>query len=179
MLDPAAIVGEVGFIGFKPLDWREANPMSQPHPVRANDGPGGRVVVGVDGSESSIRALRWAARQAKWMEATLEVVTAWTFPERPAPLGIVPHVPWPDELMAEAWDKLDEVIGDVLSDTSKERVHAQIIRGSAASVLRDVAHDADLLVVGSRGLGAFMDLLLGSVSEHCVRHANCPVVVVR
>jgi nucleotide-binding universal stress UspA family protein len=46
-------------------------------------------------------------------------------------------------------------------------------------VLLDVAHDADLLVVGSRGLGAFKDLLLGSVSEHCVRHANCPVIVVR
>jgi nucleotide-binding universal stress UspA family protein len=179
MLDLAAIVGEIGFIGLTPPDWREANTMSQPHPVGANDGPAGRVVVGVDGSESSIRALQWAERQAKWIGATLEVVTAWTFPERPAPLGIVPHVPWPDELMAEAREKLDEVIEDVLSDTSKERVHAQIIRGSAAAVLLDVAHDADLLVVGSRGLGAFKDLLLGSVSEHCVRHANCPVVVVR
>ena len=103
--------------------------MSQPHAVGANGGLSGRVVVGVDGSESSIRALRWAARQAHWMGATLEVVTAWTFPEGPTPLEIVAHVPWPEGLMAEARDKLDELIGDVLADTSDERVHAQMIRG--------------------------------------------------
>jgi nucleotide-binding universal stress UspA family protein len=65
--------------------------MSQPHPVGANDeGRSGRVVVGVDGSETSIRALQWAAREAHWMGATLEVVTARTFPEGPdssAPVG--------------------------------------------------------------------------------------------
>ena len=61
-----------------------------------------RIVVGVDGSEPSIRALQWAARQAEWSGATLEVLTAWTFPEHPAPLGIVVRVPWPEELMAEA-----------------------------------------------------------------------------
>ena len=81
--------------------------------------------------------------------------------------------------MAEARDKLDELIKDVLSVTSDERVHVQMIRGSAASVLINVARDADLLVVGSRGLGTFKELLLGSVSERCVRHASCPVVVVR
>jgi nucleotide-binding universal stress UspA family protein len=123
--------------------------MSQPHPVGVNDEDrSGRVVVGVDGSETSIRALQWAARQAHWMGATLEVVTAWTFPEGPAPLGIVGHFPWPDELevMAEARERLDEVIEEALSDTSEERVHAQMIRGSAASVLLNVARDADLLV---------------------------------
>ncbi len=155
--------------------------MSQPHAVGANGGLSGRVVVGVDGSESSIRALRWAARQAHWMGAKLEVVTAWTFPEGPAPLGIVAHVPWPDELelMAEARARLDEVIGEVLSDNAEERVHAQMIKGSAAPVLINVARDADLLVVGSRGLGTFKELLLGSVSERCMRHASCPVAVVR
>ncbi len=153
--------------------------MQQPHPIGDNERPAGRVVVGVDGSDASIRALRWAARQAAWMEATLDVVTAWTFPERPAPLGIIAHVPWPDELMAEARDKLEEMIEKEQFDAPKERVHAQIIKGNAAAVLLDVAHDADLLVVGSRGVGAFEDLLLGSVSEHCVRHAHCPVVVVR
>src|SRR5271169_5211781 len=110
--------------------------MSQPHPVGANDEDrSGRVVVGVDGSETSIRALQWAARQAQWMGAPLEVVTPWTFPEGPAPLGIVGHIPWPDELevMAEARERLDEEIEEALSDTSEERVHAQMIRGSAAS----------------------------------------------
>ena len=155
--------------------------MGQPREVGANDGRSARVVVGVDGSESSVRALQWAARQAHWLGATLEVVTAWTFPEGPTPLGIVAHVPWPDELelMAEARAKLDEVIEEALSGNSEERVNAQMIKGSAASVLLNVAHDADLLVVGSRGLGAFKELLLGSVSERCVRHGSCPVAVIR
>jgi nucleotide-binding universal stress UspA family protein len=87
--------------------------------------------------------------------------------------------PWLDESTDDARYKLDEVIEDVLFDTSKERVNAQIIRGSAAAMLLDVAHDADLLVVGSRGSGACKDLLFGSVSEYSVRHGNCPVVVVR
>jgi nucleotide-binding universal stress UspA family protein len=155
--------------------------MGQPHPVGASDGRSGRVVVGVDGSEASKRALHWAARQAHWMGATLEVVTAWTFPEGPAPLGIVAHTPWPDdlELMARARNRLDEVIHEVLPDTSQRRIHAQMIEGSATSVLLNAAHDADLLVVGSRGLGAFKELLLGSVSERCVKHASCPVAVIR
>lgn len=113
--------------------------MSRPHPVGAKDDAAARIVVGVAGSESSRRALRWAERQAQWMRAALAVVTAWTFPERPAPLGIVPHVPWPDELMAEAQDKLDKVIEEVLSDISKQRVHSHTIRGSAAAVLLDEA----------------------------------------
>ena len=138
-----------------------------------------RIVVGVDGSEPSIRALQWAARQATWSDATLEVVTAWTFPEHPAPLGLEIHVPWPDELIAQARVKLDEVIGDALPDMDPQGIHARVIRGSAVPVLLDAARDAELLVVGSRGRGAMAELLLGSVSEHCVRHAGCPVVVVR
>jgi len=155
--------------------------MSQQDQVGANGDRPGRVVVGVDGSESSIRALQWAARQAHWMGATLEVVTAWNFPEGPAPLGIDAHVPWPDELelMAEAQNALDAVIDDALSATSAEPVHGQMIKGEAASVLLNVARDADLLVVGSSGLGAFKELLLGSVTERCLRHASGPVAVVR
>jgi nucleotide-binding universal stress UspA family protein len=138
-----------------------------------------RIVVGVDGSEPSIHALQWAAREAEWSDATLEVVTAWTFPEHPAPLGIVVHVPWPDELIAEASVKLDEVVGEALPNVDPQRIHARVIRGNAVSVLLDATSDADLLVVGSHGRGALAERFLGSVSEHCVRHAGCPVVVVR
>jgi len=112
-----------------------------------------RIVVGVDGSEPSIRALQWAARQAEWSDATLEVLTAWTFPEHPAPLGLEIHVPWPDELIAQARVKLDEAIGDALPDIDSQRIHARVIRGSAGQVLLDAATDAELLVVGSRGRG--------------------------
>jgi len=153
--------------------------VSDANPDLSGGTPIGRIVVGVDGSEPSIRALQWAARQAEWSGATLEVLTAWTFPEHPAPLGIVVHVPWPDELIAEARVKLDEVIGDALPNIDPQRVIARVIRGSSVRVLLDAARDAELLVVGSRGRGAMAELLLGSVSEHCVRHAGCPVVVVR
>ena len=138
-----------------------------------------RIVVGVDGSEPSIRALQWAARQAKWSNATLEALTVWTFPEHPAPLGLEIHVPWPDELIAQARVKLDEVIGEALPAIDPRRIHARVIRGSAGHVLLDAASDSELLVVGSRGRGAMAEHLLGSVSERCVRHASCPVVVVR
>jgi nucleotide-binding universal stress UspA family protein len=139
----------------------------------------GAVVVGVDGSEPSLRALRWAAHQAGLTGSTLEVVTAWTFPEHAAPLGVVPKVPWPEELLAQAQEALDRLLDEVLPNRDKDRVHARVVRGSAGPVLVDAAHDADLLVVGTRGRGEFADLFLGSVSERCVRHAGCPVVVVR
>ena len=151
--------------------------MSQPQAETDHDGSR-RVLVGVDGSESSIRALRWAARQAGFMGAALEVVTVWTFPEHAAPLGIVPHVPWPEELLVVAQDELDKLVDRVLPERDPHRVHAHVIRGSAAPVLLEAAQDADLLVVGSRGRGTFAELLLGSVSERCMRHAKCPVVVV-
>ena len=152
--------------------------MSETTPDVGSGTPSRRIVVGVDGSAPSIRALQWAARQADWSGATLEVLTAWTFPEHPAPLGLESHVPWPDELIGQARVKLDEVIGDALPNIDPQRVIARVIRGSAVRVLLDAARDAELLVVGSRGRGAMAELLLGSVSEHCVRHAVCPVVVV-
>ena len=151
--------------------------MSQPQAATDHDGSG-RVLVGVDGSESSIRALRWAARQAGFMGAALEVVTVWTFPEHAAPLGIVPQVPWPEEMLVVAQDELDKLVDRVLPERDPHQVHAHVIGGSAAPVLLEAAQDADLLVVGSRGRGTVAELLLGSVSERCMRHAKCPVVVV-
>jgi len=152
--------------------------VSEANPDVGGGTPIRRIVVGVDGSEPSIRALQWAARQAEWSGATLEVLTVWTFPEHTAPLGIVPHVPWPEELLAEAQAKLDDLIGREMPNRDPDRVQVHVIRGSAAPVLLEAAQAADLIVVGSRGRGALADLLLGSVSERCVRHAGCPVVVV-
>ncbi len=140
--------------------------------------PGPRVVVGVDGSGSSLRALRWALRQAGWMDLPLEVVTAWCFPEHPAPLGVTPDVPWQEELMAQAQTKLEEIVSEVVPDRQRRVVRAKVVRGPAAQVLLAEAQGADLLVVGSRGRGAVQEFLLGSVSERCVRHAGCPVVVI-
>lgn len=137
------------------------------------------VVVGMDGSEPSVRALRWAARQAAWMHAPLEVVTAWTFPEGPAPFDIPIHEPYQDELITTAQAKLDETVAEVVPEGQRTQVHAAVIRGSATEVLLAAAETGALLVVGRRGCGRFEHALMGSVSERCARHANCPVVVVR
>jgi nucleotide-binding universal stress UspA family protein len=135
--------------------------------------------VGVDGSESSTAALRWAARQAELTGAALHIVTAWSYPEHPAPLGIIPDLPLPADPLSDVRQKLVELVGAELGRHVGIDVHCEVVHGNAAPVLLDAARDADLLVVGSRGQGAFAGMLLGSVSEHCVHHAACPVLVVR
>ena len=138
-----------------------------------------KVVVGVDGSESSLRALDWAMRYTALTDSTLEVVTAWTFPERPAPLGVDVRVPFQEELMAEAERKLSELVAGAVPDDQRAAVRTKVVRGEAAKVLVAEAAGAELLVVGSRGRGSFAQLLLGSVSERCAQHAECPVLVMR
>lgn len=138
-----------------------------------------KVVVGVDGSEHSLLALRWAAHHAATMRVPLEVVTAWTFPEEPAPLGIEIHVPWQEELMSQARAKLDEIVEACVPEPERSQLKAKVVRGRPAQVLLEEVKENDLLVVGSRGRGAFDTVLFGSVSDQCVRHAPCAVVVVR
>ena len=137
----------------------------------------GRIVVGVDGSEPSIRALRWALREAAFSGSVINVVTAWTFPERPAPLDFVIEVPFQEELLVKARAKLNEIVDAVVPATERARVHTEVTRGSAVSILLEAARGADLLVVGHHGRSAIAELL-GSVSERCVRRSKCPVVVV-
>jgi nucleotide-binding universal stress UspA family protein len=136
------------------------------------------VVVGVDGSPPAIDALRWAVAQAEQTGAPVRAVTAWTFPDEPTPFGIVPDLPPRPDQLALVRAKLEAVVAEA-ARTACILVQAEVIRGRAAAVLVESARDAALLVVGSRGRGALAEALLGSVSEYCVRHAPCPVVVVR
>jgi nucleotide-binding universal stress UspA family protein len=106
---------------------------------------GSRIVVGVDGSPSSIGALRWAIRQAELTGADVEAVIAWHYPIATGGYG------WAPTGMATSFDF------------------------NPAQVLLGASDGADLLVVGSRGHGGFTEALLGSVSQHCVHHARCPV----
>jgi nucleotide-binding universal stress UspA family protein len=140
----------------------------------------GRIVVGVDGSAGSKTALKWAMTQARLTGATVEAVTTWqdqvmygmTYGWAPLPL---------------AGDSVATVMGKVLDDTITE-VSAQlpqpvtilprVVEGNPAQVLLAAATGADMLVVGSRGHGTFVGIVLGSVSQHCVQHAPCPVVVI-
>jgi nucleotide-binding universal stress UspA family protein len=136
----------------------------------------GRIVVGVDGSEGSKQALRWAAKQAGYTGATLEVVTAWDYP---VTYGWVP-VPPEDYALADFAEKsLNEAISEVFGADVPENIERRVVEGHPAEVLVAASKDAELLVVGSRGYGGFADALLGSVSTYCVHHAHGAITVIR
>lgn len=136
----------------------------------------GRIVVGVDGSEASKDALAWAARQARMAGSRLEVVMAWHIPGFAFGPGML--APTSYDFAPAAESTLEETVNKVLGDDSDVEVSLVVVEGPPALRLLETAAGADLLVVGSRGRGAFAGLLLGSVSDHCVAHASCPVVVV-
>ena len=139
-----------------------------------------RIVAGVDGSPSSLSALRWAIRQAGLTGATVEAVIAWHYPNLAASSRYGIAVAGLDPGFGEVAEKtVTEAISSTLSQDSDVRVHPQVTEGIAAQVLLDASTGADLLVVGSRGHGGFAEALLGSVSQHCVHHARCPVVIIR
>jgi nucleotide-binding universal stress UspA family protein len=144
------------------------------------NGAAPRVVVGVDGSDESVAALRWAANYAAATGATVDAVLSWHFP---AAAGVVPPGAAPqaitDEVRANMQEALDKALDAVFGGPPPPRVHARIAYGHPAVVLIEASHAADLLVVGNRGHGAFTGMLTGSVSMHCVNNAHCPVVVVR
>ena len=140
--------------------------------------PGRPVVVGVDGSPASVSAVDYAFDQASRWGLPLVAVHAW---ELPSLFGPVP--PWmPEEVeemrMAEK-ALLSESLAGHVERYPDVNVTAMVHRGGPAHVILTAADDAELLVVGSRGLGGFRGLLLGSVSQAVLHHATCPVVVVR
>lgn len=133
------------------------------------------VVVGVDGSDSSRDALRWAARQARLTGATLHVVTTWEYPLSYGWAG----VPEGFDPEGDARAMLQDAVREVVGDDPAVSVRLSVLEGHPAAVLVAAAEKADVLVVGSRGHGAFAALLLGSVGEHCAHHAACPLVIIR
>jgi nucleotide-binding universal stress UspA family protein len=139
---------------------------------------GATIVVGVDGSEGSLRALRWAADEAKLRDATLHVVTAWQYPvfsTMPA-FGVLPPT---EEMSKGAEDALRQLLAEEgLTGRDDITVLESVVQGSSAAALLEAAADAELLVLGSRGHGGFKGLLLGSVSQAVVAHSPCPVVVI-
>jgi nucleotide-binding universal stress UspA family protein len=135
-----------------------------------------RIVVGVDGSPSSREALRWAVRQAALTGSVVDAVIAWHDPASYAGYAWLVA----DTSYAEVAAKtLSETVDSTIAAGSDVTVRQRVVEGGAARVLLHAAHGADLLVVGSRGHGGFAGMLLGSVSEHCVQHSPCPVVIFR
>jgi nucleotide-binding universal stress UspA family protein len=143
----------------------------------------GRIVVGVDGSEHAAAALRWAAQEAKLRGATLVAVHAWTYIP-PPPLGAPDLMAIPvgdvagdlDAARGAAERMFEEELSGVEAEVAVER---QLVEGDPAESILEQAEGADLVVVGSRGHGGIKTALLGSVSNHVIQHAACPVVVVR
>lgn len=140
---------------------------------------GGRIVVGVDGSDGSKDALRWAMAQARCTGGTVEAINAW---EDPTGYG------FPYAWVSDSGDSLATLTEKMLVESVAEvadklpdpvTVSTKAVRGQPAEVLVKAAVGATLLVVGSRGHGTFAGIVLGSVSQRCVAHAACPVLVVR
>jgi nucleotide-binding universal stress UspA family protein len=149
----------------------------------------GRIVVGVDGSEGSRDALRWAAAQAKLTGAPLEVVHTYEHEPAWAPYA------YDATMSRDVWEKARQeveaavrqaavyaqaIVDDMVRDLDGVEVQAVTVESRhPAQALVDRSRGADLLVVGSRGRGGFKRLLLGSVSQQCAHHAECPVVIIR
>jgi nucleotide-binding universal stress UspA family protein len=132
------------------------------------------IVVGVDGSTHSERALEWGARLTATYGIDLVAVSAWDYP---AVVGwaSVPDDWHPDQDMAQV---LEETLDKVFGKQRPAGLRTLVQEGGAAKVLLDASKGAIMLIVGSRGHGGFAGLLLGSVSANVAEHASCPVLVV-
>jgi nucleotide-binding universal stress UspA family protein len=140
-----------------------------------------RIVVGVDGSDSSRKALRWAYDEAAHHGASITAVAAWHPPALPMtpPYGSAPPEGYVTQPKQDALDLLERFVADLDVREPAVDVRTSVEEGNPAKVLIDRSNEADLVVLGSRGHGGFKGMLLGSVSQHLVAHAECPVVVVR
>lgn len=138
-----------------------------------------RIVVGVDGSENSIIALRWAVEEARLHDAELTVVIAWQYPYT-GDIGMA-HIPPINApaLEESARKAIEDHLAEVVpSAADRERIERVFVYDTPSHALIEESKGADLLVVGTRGRGGFRGLLLGSVSQQCLNHATCPVAVI-
>jgi nucleotide-binding universal stress UspA family protein len=140
------------------------------------------VVVGVDGSDHSRKALEWAYDEAAHHGASLTVVTTWHPPAMPMtpPYGSLPPEDYASQPRRDALALLENFTSELVPKDPAVDIRTSIEEGkNPAKVLIERSKEADLLVVGSRGHGGFAGMLLGSVSHHVVAHSACPVIVVR
>jgi nucleotide-binding universal stress UspA family protein len=144
--------------------------------------PSHLIVVGVDGSEHSLAAIRWAAAEARLRGARLRLVAAWKVSALMYAAEAFPPpytVDIEDQVRTKAERMLDRACEATAADLEGLEVERALRNGPAPNVLCEASKIADMLVVGSRGLGGFSGLLLGSVSHQCAQQAPCPVMIVR
>jgi nucleotide-binding universal stress UspA family protein len=144
----------------------------------------GTIVVGVDGSNASRAALRWAAEEARLRGARLQAVyvfehsPSWQMYGYSAEIAAIPVSAMPDDQHSR--DLAQSLVDRLVADLGGLGIEVEAIAHEdrrPAHALVERSRDADLLVVGSRGRGGFAGLVLGSVSQQCAQHASCPVVV--
>lgn len=136
------------------------------------------IVVGIDGSDESKSALRWARYLAGQVGARIDAVTAWQIPAGSGAVAIPSEWDPEADMRAVLVSCVQEVFGDALTEGPGEDVHLVMRRGNPAKKLLEQSRGATMIVVGSRGHGGFAGLLLGSVSSSVAAHAECPVLVV-
>lgn len=134
-----------------------------------------RIIVGVDGSESARRALRWAIDEGRARQVPVVAVHAWRYPY--TSIGFYAPVVDLDLVEKSAAALLDQQIEAVDTSGLPSPVERRVVPGPGAAAIMASADEDALVVVGSRGLGGFQGLLLGSVSDQLTLHASCPVVV--
>ena len=132
------------------------------------------IVVGVDGSPSSLAAVDWAVTEARLRNGKIRLVSAWYYPPLASEVG---EGVIDDSFKNYAEQTLAEALRMVADQGIP--VSGTVVENSPAIAMLDAARDANLVIVGSRGRGGFASLLLGSVSSQVVHHAHCPVLVVR
>lgn len=133
------------------------------------------IVVGMDGSDQSMAALRWAITEARLRHGQVRLITSWNYPPMATTIaeGII------DDSFKQAAEQDQADALKTVADDGVDVTGQVVQHYSPAGALLDAAKDADLLIVGSRGHGGFASLLLGSVSTQVAHHASCPVLIVR
>ena len=143
------------------------------------------IVVGVDGSEESRAALDWAVEEGRLRQAPVLAIHAWEVPLVPAPTGLVPPsvevVGDLTELREDAASLVETMVREIAGDAADVEIRPLTVEDKPVRALLDAAerNDAQMIVVGSRGHGGFVSLLIGSTSDQVARHATCPVVIHR
>ena len=135
-----------------------------------------RIVAAIDGSPASLDALHWAARQAVFTHSTLEIIMTWNWPPDYGMAMTFPSGYDPSESVAKIIEGAEATLHAEYPDLE---IAVRVLQGHPAPILVDASKGADLLVVGSRGHGEFVGMLIGSVSEYCTTHAHCPVLLHR
>ena len=146
-----------------------------PNEIPASD----RIIVGVDGSDYSKEALREGALLAQALDAPLEAIACWQDPSVYATsYGYIPELD-PEAFRADSQRMLEDTLEEVFGQNRPANLSTRLLHGRPAELLVDESKNARMLVLGRRGVGGVLGMILGSVSSALVSHAHCPVVIVR